>query len=113
MQQNSSSSITPVTGVYHFGMGAEIYTITAIDDASITKGELRLQRTRNGSTTTIPANLYSETIADRFDARLTISQDFFLQAGDILYLEIYHKNANSQAGNLNAEHPTHILPDTC
>lgn len=85
---NSSTFLVPVNGVYHFDISL---AITCADQ--IVNGDIRLMKVNTAGTTSILAQaLGSEDDASGFSSKLSINTDESLQAGDKIYVEVYHNS---------------------
>lgn len=85
---NSSTFLVPVNGVYHFDISLAITCTDQIDN-----GDIRLMKVNAAGTTSILAQAIGvpDDIAG-FSTKLSINTDESLQAGDKIYVEVYHNS---------------------
>lgn len=94
---SSSTYAIPVTGVYHFDVGVELFNYDFNDapDQNEILGGIALKLNRNGNVSSIAESIPGErSIWSNSFTRIlfTISRDFSLNAGDRVYVEVEQSN---------------------
>lgn len=99
-QPTSSCFIVPVNGAYHFDVAVVMSRFDLSDPTDITSGDLALKRNRNGTITNLVWNKVGIIRLDEGGAafiQLSISRDFFLMTGDIIYVEMRQNNNDNRS----------------
>lgn len=95
----SSSFTAPVTGIYHFDASVSL----TLYDEDFTGASLRLVLNRAGAISFVGYGHATLRNEDYFTkgVEASISRDIYMQAGDIIHVEIYHESAKGSSAGID------------